>query len=108
MFVLSSGYELARKVGLRRIVRAADAFPILAGLPWGVWALPFLPQLPLPSKITIEVLEPIWLPRALGRTLSPADADDPDVLAAGFRLVLSRMRARLNLLYDERKWPVLG
>jgi 1-acyl-sn-glycerol-3-phosphate acyltransferase len=108
MFVLSSGYEFARKVGLRKIVRAADAFPILAGLPWGVWALPFLPQLPLPSKITVEVLEPIWLPRALGRPLSPADADDPDVLMAGRSLVLARMRERLDRLYDERKWPVLG
>jgi hypothetical protein len=108
LFVLASGYDFARRVGLRRLVRSADAFPLIAGLPWGVWALPFLPQLPLPAKITIEVLEPIRLSHVLGRRLTRADADDPEVLQAGYAVVIGRMRERINRLYDERRWPVLG
>jgi 1-acyl-sn-glycerol-3-phosphate acyltransferase len=108
LIVLTRGGSVARRLGIPKLVRSADVMPVLAGLPWGVWVLPFLPQLPLPAKITSEVLEPIWLPEALGRSLTPADADDPAVVRAGFDVVLSRMKATLNKLYDERKWPIVG
>ncbi|MFO0553208.1 MAG: hypothetical protein U0271_32780 [Polyangiaceae bacterium] len=97
--VLRRGARLARWLGLKSLVRSADAFPILAGLPWGVWALPFLPQVPLPAKITTEVLEPIQL---------DGDPDDPDAVQSGFQRVLSAMQDGLSRLYAERKWPVLG
>jgi len=106
--VLSGGHDLARKLGVPKLVRSADVLPLLAGLPWGVWALPFLPQIPLPAKITTEVLPPIHLSEALGRDLEPHHADDPEIVNAGFDLVVSRMRERLGELYDERKFPVLG
>lgn len=106
--VLSGGQSLARALGLRKLVRSADALPLQLGLPWGIWALPFLPPLPLPAKITTEVLDPVWLPDALGRPLRPEDADDPAVLRAGFDAVLRPMRAALHRLYDERRWPVIG
>ena len=32
----------------------------------------------------------------------------PDVVAHGYRLVLGRMQATLNRLYDERRRPVIG
>jgi 1-acyl-sn-glycerol-3-phosphate acyltransferase len=108
MFVLSSGRELARRLGLHRLVRSADVMPVMAGLPWGIWALPFLPQLPLPAKITIEVLDPIWLPEALGRPLSAEDAGDAHTVHAGYRVVLARMRMAIDRLYDERRYPILG
>jgi len=108
VFILSGGHSLARWLGIPKLVRSADVMPLIAGLPWGVWAIPFLPPLPLPSKITSEVLEPIWLPDALGRRLTPADADDPAIVRAGFDLVLGRMRRAVDALYDERRWPVLG
>lgn len=108
VIVLSRGQSVAKWLGIPKIVRSADVMPLLAGLPWGVWALPFLPQFPLPAKITTEVLEPIWLPDALGRDLSPKDADNPEVVNAGFQVVLSRMKATLNALCNERKWPILG
>jgi 1-acyl-sn-glycerol-3-phosphate acyltransferase len=108
VFVLSSGQKLAKRLGLHRIVRSADVMPVMAGLPWGLWALPFLPQLPLPAKITIEVLDPIWLPEVLGRPLSEEDASDAHTVHAGYRIVLARMRMAIDRLYDERRYPILG
>ncbi len=108
LFVLTSGQWLARKLRLNRLVRSADVFPIILGLPWGIWMLPALPQLPLPAKITIEVLDPIWLPDALGRRLDMEDALDPLVIRAGYRVVVDRMRAAINRLYDERRFPIIG
>jgi 1-acyl-sn-glycerol-3-phosphate acyltransferase len=108
LIVLSRGDSLARKLGIPKLVRSGDVLPLLAGLPWGVWALPFLPQLPLPAKITTEVLAPISLSEALGRELVPADADNPLIVQECFNVVLERMRTGLNKLYDERKWPIFG
>lgn len=108
VFVLARGRRLAEAMGLRRLVRSADVWPVLAGLPWGVWALPFLPQWPLPAKITVEILAPIDLAEVLGRRLTRADAEDPSVVERGFRAVLARMRAGVDRLYAERRWPVLG
>ncbi len=108
LIVLASGRKFAERIGLPKIVRSADIWPVLLGLPWGVWAMPFLPQLPLPAKITVEVLEPIRLDDALGRTLSPADADDKPLVDEGFRYVLARMQEGVTRLYSERRWPVLG
>jgi 1-acyl-sn-glycerol-3-phosphate acyltransferase len=108
VMVLSGGHGLAKALGINKIVRSADVLPILAGLPWGVWALPFLPQIPLPAKITTEILPPVWLPEALGRELSPKDADNPKIVEAGFKIVVDRMREHLARLYDERWFPVIG
>jgi len=99
MFVLSRGAGVAKWLGLRKLVRSADALPLMAGLPWGLWALPFLPQLPLPAKITTEVLAPIEL-----------DGDPFDVAAvkAGFDHVLDVMQTALDRLYAERRYPIWG
>jgi 1-acyl-sn-glycerol-3-phosphate acyltransferase len=108
LVVLSGGHGLAKRLGIPKLVRSADVLPLLAGLPWGVWALPFLPQIPLPAKITTEVLPPIHLSEALGRDLRPEDATNDDIVQQGFDLVVHRMRKRLGELYDERKYPVFG
>lgn len=99
VIVLLRGAKLADLVGLRRLVRSADSLPVMAGLPWGIWALPFLPQLPLPAKITSEVLEPMDL---------PGDPDDLAAVKQNFDDVLGTMQSALDRLYDERKWPILG
>ena len=108
VFVLASGRKLAERIGLPKLIRSADVLPLQLGLPWGLWALPILPQLPLPAKITSEVLEPIHLSDVLGRRIRKADASDPDIVRAGYEAVLSRMRAALGTLYDERRWPIFG
>jgi 1-acyl-sn-glycerol-3-phosphate acyltransferase len=99
LIVLARGAKIAERLGLRNIVRSADSLPILAGLPWGIWVLPFLPQLPLPAKITSEVLEPIFL---------KGDPDDPVAVQVGFDRVLEHMQTALRTLYAERRWPILG
>jgi len=108
VIVLSSGQKLAHKLRIPKIVRSADVLPLLAGFPWGVWAIPFLPQIPIPAKITTEVLPPINLSDELGRRLVPEDAHDEKIVQAGFDLVLERMRLALGKLYDERKYPFIG
>ena len=108
VIVLSSGQKLAQKLQIPKIVRSADVLPLLAGLPWGVWAIPFLPQIPIPAKITTEVLPPIHLSEELGQKIEPHHATDEKIIQAGFDLVLERMRSALERLYDERKYPFLG
>lgn len=108
VIVLTSGQRLAQKLQIPKIVRSADVLPLMAGLPWGVWAIPFLPQIPIPAKITTEVLEPIDLSEVVGRPIRPEDATDEGIVQAGFELVLQRMREGIGRLYDERKYPFVG
>lgn len=108
VIVLAGGRRLAEALGIPKLVRSGDTLPVLAGLPWGVWALPFLPQIPLPAKITSEVLPPVYMSEVLGREVRPEDADDPAVIDKGFDYVLQRMREAVNRLYDERKYPIVG
>ena len=53
LFVLARGHELAKKLGLSRILRV-DVLPFWLGLPFGIGWGP-IPNLPLPSKIKLEV-----------------------------------------------------
>jgi hypothetical protein len=56
-------------------------------------------RIPLPAKITVEVLEPIDLREALGAEPSVEDAYD---------LVTGAMQDTLHDLADERTLPVVG
>jgi 1-acyl-sn-glycerol-3-phosphate acyltransferase len=98
-FVLRRGARLARWLRVGRLVRSGDVLPVCLGLPWGVWILPALPQLPLPAKITSEVLEPIEL---------SGQPDDERAVERGFTIVLGRMQDALDRLYAERRYPVFG
>ena len=99
LIVLRRGARLAKMLRLRKVVRSADALPVLLGLPWGIWALPMLPQFPLPATITSEVLEPI---------IVDGDPDDPAAVQLGFDRVLRAMREALKRLYAERRYPIFG
>lgn len=108
VFVIRRGRRIAEALGLPKWFRSADVFPILAGLPFGVWALPFLPQIPLPAKITTEVLPPIRPRDLFGREVHPSEADDPRLVREGYERVLERMRAAVTKLYAERRFPIIG
>jgi 1-acyl-sn-glycerol-3-phosphate acyltransferase len=55
---------LAELIGARRKLRV-DAWPLMLSIPWGVTLGPFIPPyVPWPSRIVIEVLEPIAFPPA--------------------------------------------
>jgi 1-acyl-sn-glycerol-3-phosphate acyltransferase len=102
LFVLARGHELAKRLGLRKHLRV-DVLPLWLGLPFGIGWGP-LPNLPLPSKIKLEVLPPI----RLWQELDGAHHDDAAALRAGLDLVRGRMQLVADRLYDERKYPVLG
>jgi hypothetical protein len=67
--------------------------------PFGMTWLDLPGRIPLPAKITIDVLEPIDLREALGPEPSARDAYD---------LVRGAMQDTLDDLADERTLPVVG
>jgi 1-acyl-sn-glycerol-3-phosphate acyltransferase len=90
---LSRGEGIARLLGLDRMFRL-KVLPVSLALPWGLNVGDMLGHIPLPAKITIQVLEPI-------------DVSDMDVDEA-YELVLGRMQTALTALDDERRLPLLG
>ncbi|HEY1587890.1 MAG TPA: lysophospholipid acyltransferase family protein, partial [Polyangia bacterium] len=80
LFVLARGHELAKKLGLSRM--RVDVLPFWLGLPFGIGWGP-IPNLPLPSKIKLELLPPIRLWDELGT----ADPGDKKALRDGLELV---------------------
>lgn len=101
LVVLTQGKQLARRIGMDRF--KIHSFPVLLAMPWGlVWGPKLLlPYFPLPSKIAVEIGEPIASAEPDART--PA-AERMAVYAR----VHERMQTLLDGLYAERRWPVFG
>jgi 1-acyl-sn-glycerol-3-phosphate acyltransferase len=95
---LSRGERLARALRLDRLLRL-KVLPISLALPWGLNVGDFFTHLPLPAKITIQVLEPIRLRSRYGPT------PDRDAVAKD---ISRRMQDCLDELAAERRLPVLG
>jgi 1-acyl-sn-glycerol-3-phosphate acyltransferase len=95
---LSRGERLARLFGLDRLFRL-KVLPISLAIPWGLNVGDMLGHFPLPSKITIQVLEPINLREEFGAS--------PDV-GEVYDEILGRMQATLTALGEERRLPVIG
>jgi 1-acyl-sn-glycerol-3-phosphate acyltransferase len=93
---LSRGENLARALHLHRLLRS-DVLPVALAPPWGLDVGDLLGHLPLPAKITIEVLRPIDVAAEFG--------DDVD---GAFDAIVGRMQAALDRLAAERRWPVIG
>jgi 1-acyl-sn-glycerol-3-phosphate acyltransferase len=90
---LSRGEGLARLLGIDRMFRL-KVLPISLALPWGLNVGDMLGHIPLPAKITMQVLEPI--------DVSSMDVDD------AYELVIGQMQTVLTRLDEERSLPVLG
>jgi 1-acyl-sn-glycerol-3-phosphate acyltransferase len=95
---LSRGERLARLLGLDRAFRL-KVLPISLAIPWGLNVGDMLGHVPLPAKITVEVLPPIYLREQFGA--------DPDVNEIN-RHVLSEMQGKLDELAAERRFPFIG
>lgn len=93
---LSRGQWIGRRAPWRKLIRS-DLFPVAFGFPFGFAPAPF--NLPLPTKITTHVLEPIDVEAEFG--------PDPDLVEVD-REVRSRMQAALDELARQRRFPVLG
>ena len=90
---LSRGERIARLLGLDRMFRL-KVLPVSLALPWGLNVGDMLGHIPLPAKITIQVLEPI--------DVSGMDVDE------AYELVTGQMQTTLTGLSEERSVPVLG
>jgi 1-acyl-sn-glycerol-3-phosphate acyltransferase len=90
---LSRGERLAKLFGLDRMFRL-KVLPISLALPWGLNVGDMLGHIPLPAKITIQVLEPI--------DVSRMDVDK------AYERVTTEMQTALTGLAEERSLPVLG
>lgn len=97
-FHLTRGRRIGRHSPLRKLMRS-DLFPLTFGFPFGL--TPAGLNLPLPTKIVTQVLDPID-PAQLG-----PDPDDAAVDAFD-ATVRARMQEALDELARQRKLPVLG
>jgi 1-acyl-sn-glycerol-3-phosphate acyltransferase len=95
---LSRGEWLARLTGASRLMRL-KTIPIAVGFPFGLSVGGFPPLLPLPAKVTMELLEPIDL-----RATHGADPDVEEI----YRGLMAAMQETLTALQRERRLPVLG
>ena len=95
---LGRGRRLASALQLNRLLRL-KVLPLAIGPPFGLTVLDLPGRIPLPSKITIRVLDPIDLRDRLG--------SDPDP-EQGYRLVTSTMQRSLTALGHDRRFPVIG
>lgn len=93
---LTRGTWLAKRLGLSRF--RSDILPITVGFPFGL-SMIVPPNLPLPTKIVTQVLEPIDVVAQFGEDPQAADVDAH---------VRSVMQAALDRLARERRFPILG
>jgi 1-acyl-sn-glycerol-3-phosphate acyltransferase len=95
---LSRGELLSKLLMLDKSLRL-KVLPISIALPWGLNIGDMLLHVPLPAKITIEVLPPIHLREEFG--------DDPDHREV-YDHVLRLMQETLDALAAERRLPIIG
>jgi 1-acyl-sn-glycerol-3-phosphate acyltransferase len=95
---LSHGQRLSRWLALDKLFRL-KVLPVSIALPWIINVGDFLGHLPLPAKITTQVMKPIDLHERFGK-----DVD----LDAAYTYVTGLMQDQLDGLAAERRLPVLG
>jgi hypothetical protein len=87
---------MARALRLHRRLRS-DVCPVSVALPWGLDVGDVFGHVPLPAKITIEVLEPIEVAARFGEDVDRA-----------YDEIVALMQETLDRLAAARRWPVLG
>jgi 1-acyl-sn-glycerol-3-phosphate acyltransferase len=95
---ISRGERLAKLLALDRMFRL-KVLPVSLALPWVLNVGDMLGHLPLPAKITVEALPPIYVREEFG--------DEPD-LDEVYDHVTRLMQDTLDAMAAERRLPVLG
>ncbi len=95
---VTRGARAARLLGLDRLARV-KVLPISIGPPFGLNVLDFPGRVPLPAKITVQVLPPIDVRARFG-----PDAEPQRV----YERVTAEMQVALDALEDERSLPLVG
>ncbi|MCW2590608.1 MAG: 1-acyl-sn-glycerol-3-phosphate acyltransferase [Mycobacterium sp.] len=93
---LTRGNTLAKLLGLTKA--RVEILPVTFGFPFG-FSVIMPPNLPLPTKIVTQVLEPIDITARFG--------PDPDVAEVDV-YVRSVMQSALSELARKRRFPILG
>lgn len=101
-FVLDSGEKIADWTGLKKLTKV-HTWPLYWSFPFGfhLGHLPHL-ELPLPSQMTMSILEPYRLDE-----YGPRDANDPEVVKHINDDLLLRMQNELDSLAKGRV-PIIG
>jgi 1-acyl-sn-glycerol-3-phosphate acyltransferase len=98
--VVARGDRLARAMGLHRV--RVNVFPLVLAAPFGLTTV-LVPHVPLPTKVVVEVLEPVdW------SHLGPRAASDPVALARCYDEVTARMQQAVDRLVREMPHPLLS
>jgi 1-acyl-sn-glycerol-3-phosphate acyltransferase len=95
---VTRGERAAKLIGLDRLARI-KVLPVSIGPPFGINLLDLPGRVPLPSKITVQVLPPVDLHKQYG-----ADPE-PDEVYDG---VTGEMQDALTELAEERSLPLVG
>jgi 1-acyl-sn-glycerol-3-phosphate acyltransferase len=93
---LTRGNWLAKLLGLKRF--RIEILPVTIGFPFGLTGF-FPANLPLPTKIVYQVLEPIDVAARFGEDANPDEVD---------AYVRSVMQSALDRLGRQRRLPVVG
>jgi 1-acyl-sn-glycerol-3-phosphate acyltransferase len=93
---ITRGNWLAKRLGLKKL--RAEILPVSFGVPFG-FSVFFPPNVPLPTKIVTQVLDPIDVVAEFG--------EEPDVDAVDAH-VREVMQAALDKLAKKRRFPILG
>jgi 1-acyl-sn-glycerol-3-phosphate acyltransferase len=97
--VLSRGRGIAKALGLEKF--RTYSMPLIFTIPWGVVLGP-IPSWPIPTKVTLEVCEPMpW------DHLGPEDADDPEIVDRCYEEITERMQKTLDDLAQEFPNPIV-
>ncbi len=91
------GELLARWLRLEKLMRT-DYMPVGLGFPFGL-TFAFPPNLPLPTKIVTQVLDPVDVVAEFG--------EEPDVAEVDAE-IRRRMQDALDELAQQRRFPILG
>jgi 1-acyl-sn-glycerol-3-phosphate acyltransferase len=95
--ILDDLHWIAEAIGVKRKLRVS-AWPLMLSIPWGLTLGPFIPPyLPWPSKIIVEVLEPIVFPSA-----SSVGVDEPTWVRTCALRLEGILEAALQRLEAER------
>jgi 1-acyl-sn-glycerol-3-phosphate acyltransferase len=95
---VTRGETAARVTGLARLARI-KVLPVSIGPPFGINLLDLPGRLPLPAKITIQVMPPVDLRARYGPDPDPAHVYDE---------MTGEMQDTLDELSDERTLPLVG
>jgi 1-acyl-sn-glycerol-3-phosphate acyltransferase len=97
--VLTRGDAIAKRSGAAEL--GMPVAPLLWQFPWGI-SIPLLIGVPMPSKITIQLL-----PAMAWEAYGPEDADDDAVLDRCYEEMRAQMQECLTSLVEEVPYPVV-